>query len=248
MNGGVSRPDAVVEAFEAWVRAADPTAEPVRQREDLSRALLRAPPSYEPGSRSEYSNFGYALVGHMMETATGTPYETLMAERLFDPLRMERAGWGAPAGEGALWGHTDKGEPIPPGPAADNPAMLSPAGRAHMSLDDYAKYLQFVLAGAGGNSALLSKGGFDTLFAPFRGAEDYAMGWEVRDDSGPDVTTLAHTGSNTLWYAYVWVVPERDIGVYAVTNRGSAEPELDAVVWSLVLAELARRAEGPTGG
>jgi hypothetical protein len=29
---------------------------------------------------------------------------------------------------------------------------------------------------------------------------------------------LTHNGSNNLWYAVVWLAPERELGFFAVTN------------------------------
>ena len=58
-----------------------------------------------------YSNQGYAIVGAMLEKLTGTPWETLITERLFKPLHMDSAGFGPPGTIGAVdqpWGHTRK--------------------------------------------------------------------------------------------------------------------------------------------
>jgi hypothetical protein len=36
---------------------------------------------------------------------------------------------------------------------------------------------------------------------------------------------LQHAGSNTRWYAVVWLAPNRDLGLFAVTNAaGEAGP------------------------
>lgn len=243
MTGGVSHTDEINATFDRWIGAPDRAADPVRQRAEIAQAILARAPAYEPGSKQEYSNFSYALAGHMLETAAGVEFERLMRDRLFAPLGLRSAGFGAPAGGDAVWGHEANGAPVAPSPAADNPAMLSPAGRVHMSIPDYGAFMQFVMRGARGDSELLPASRFRELFEPATvGSEPYAMGWEVRDEAGPNVITLAHTGSNTLWYAFVWIVPEKGIGVFAAANRGSAQRELDAVVWRLVLAEYDRRA------
>lgn len=239
MNGGASRTDEVGALFEHWLASPERGSAGLRQREELARVMLAAAPAYPPGSRLEYSNFSYALAGHMMERAAGAPFEDLVRQRLFEPLELTSAGFGAPA---PVRGHTDGGEPAPIGALGDNPAMLSPAGRMHLSIPDYGRYMRFILQGAAGEHTLLTQAAFAELFTPFRGGQEaYAMGWEVRDDAGPNVTTLAHSGSNSAWHAYAWLVPERGIGIFAVTNQGGAEQALDAVVWRLVLAEFARR-------
>ena len=47
----------------------------------------------EPGTRYEYSSFGYAILGRVLERATGTPYPALVRERLLDPLDLGRIGF-----------------------------------------------------------------------------------------------------------------------------------------------------------
>jgi CubicO group peptidase (beta-lactamase class C family) len=48
---------------------------------------------WEPGTRHSYSHPGYTLAGHVAELATGRPYETLVRERVFDPLDMRVASF-----------------------------------------------------------------------------------------------------------------------------------------------------------
>ncbi len=52
----------------------------------------------DPGTRWEYSNFGYAVLGIVLFERTGRSYADLARERLFEPLGMKSAtvaGWGA---------------------------------------------------------------------------------------------------------------------------------------------------------
>ena len=92
-----------------------------------------------------YSNQGYAIVGAMLEKLTGTPWETLITERLFKPLHMDSAGFGPPGTIGGMdqpWGHIRKLAITVP-LQADNPPAIAPAGRVHCSLDDLARFTIF---------------------------------------------------------------------------------------------------------
>lgn len=40
---------------------------------------------FEPGAKFRYNNTGYVLLGSLLEKVTGTPYETLLESRLFEP-------------------------------------------------------------------------------------------------------------------------------------------------------------------
>lgn len=45
-----------------------------------------------PGTRYEYSNLGYALLGRVIEVVGGMPYPEFMAKNLFSPLGMTETG------------------------------------------------------------------------------------------------------------------------------------------------------------
>ena len=247
-SGGVS--DDIEGDFpDVWARFdgdfRGPDVLPIDQRRFMTEQVLAQPPTRSPGTRYLYSNLGFSLAGAMLETVTGIPFEELLVARLFQPLGMTSAGFGAPGRPGQVdqpWGHHADGTPEPPGWLADNAPMLSPAGRVHLNIEDWAKYVQFHLAGGSDGHPLLSAPSFQRLHTPFKGEqEDYAMGWVVTDEAGPDVATLRHTGSNTIWYSMVWIVPDRDIGVIVVGNRGDAREEIDQTLWQLVVDQIERR-------
>ena len=47
------------------------------------------------------------------------------------------------------------------------------------------------------------------------------MGWNVAETLLGGGKALTHTGSNTMWYAVMWVAPERRAAFVAVTNAAS---------------------------
>lgn len=53
-------------------------------------ALLRdAPLLFEPGEERRYSNYGYVVLGAILEKATGKSFATLLQNNIFDPLKLE---------------------------------------------------------------------------------------------------------------------------------------------------------------
>ena len=48
----------------------------------------RKPLDYEPGTRYQYSNTGYAIAGRIVEKASGQPLFEFMQQRIFTPLQM----------------------------------------------------------------------------------------------------------------------------------------------------------------
>jgi D-alanyl-D-alanine carboxypeptidase len=180
-------------------------------------ASLEDTPAFPPGGTFMYSNLGYTLAGAMAEAATDTPWETLLADEVLDPLGLRSAAFGAPTGDAAPWGHNFVG-PVPADPAADNPPAISPAGTLHMALVDQATLVQAHLTNGAGHASYLPGDAWERLHTP--GANDYAMGWITieRDWSGGPFFT--HDGSNTMWYARAVVAPGIDRALVVVTNQG----------------------------
>ncbi len=56
--------------------------------EDLARAFAAQPLDFEPGSRWNYSNSGYQLLGFVIRAVTGKSYAEFLRERILVPLGM----------------------------------------------------------------------------------------------------------------------------------------------------------------
>ena len=80
-----------------WVQLSNFRGTPFEGRRLLLDRLIRTDPTSTPGTAYEYSNAGFALAGHMMETVAGKPWEEVLIEHLFKPLGMTSAGFGVPA-------------------------------------------------------------------------------------------------------------------------------------------------------
>ncbi|MEO1235241.1 MAG: serine hydrolase domain-containing protein [Planctomycetota bacterium] len=227
--------------------------------------LLSTPPDKWNDASSgrgqhHYSNAAYVIAGHCAEVITGRSWEDLMRSRLFEPLHMNHADFGPPPATQPdqptplqPLGHLPKGSPVPPGPYADNPQLLGPAGTVHTSIAGWAAFIQCHLDGPsrppGQRDALgLTAEHYRTLHDPGPldvGSGDdpvgYAMGWLVlrRHWAGPDGgpgLALSHGGSNTLWYAVTWLAPQRRLAALAATNTGrpTAPGTLDLIAYRLL--------------
>jgi len=230
-----------------WQRVDQP---PRTQREYLTRELLtKHKPVAPPGTKYIYSNAGYAIIGHAIEEALDRPWEDLLRERLFVPLGMTSAGFGAPASVDAVdqpWGHTavDAGafEPVAPGLHADNPAAIGPGGTVHCRIGDLARYAAWQLAGARGAGTLLHPETFERLHVPFSSDSEYAFGWVATQRSWGGGTVLTHAGSNTMFYAVIWIAPKKDFAVVVCTNAGGpvAEKATDTAAAALIREYLSQ--------
>lgn len=216
------------------LHARHPT-DPLRSRRALLAWLVEQPRDAEAGY--VYSNVGYALLGHMIETCHQTAWEDVIQEQLFAPLNIRFAGFGPVVGPEELdqpWGHVVIEAPqSPQGDSSavaaenkfkptriDNPPPLGPAGRVHMPLAEWAKFVRvFATTAAPPESLQISAHDWQRLMSV--GDEgDYAAGWIQAERKWAGGLALTHAGSNTTWYCVAWVAPSQQAYYLAATNCG----------------------------
>ena len=197
--------------------------------EDVIRNMLGMPLDFDPGTRYAYSNFGYCLLGRVIEKVTGTSYEQHVKQSLLRPLGITRMRIGA-----TLEGKEAAGEvryympePVRTVASVFDQApgkVASPYGGFHLeAMDSHGGWiasavdlvrLSAALDDAGGKFPLTpssSKAVAEPPPAPV--ARDkagklkdsyYGLGWQVRPIQGrAGKANLWHTGSlpgtRTLW-------------------------------------------------
>lgn len=71
------------------------TADPTIDFETFARDYVELEAHWgpEPGTRREYCNAGYGLLGLVIEAVSGRDFRALSDERLFDPMALDGAGW-----------------------------------------------------------------------------------------------------------------------------------------------------------
>lgn len=206
-----------------WRIARQQVGTPAEQRSEFVKGLLLRRPIAPPGTSFTYSNQGYAIAGAMLERVSAKPWETLMKTMIFPACVMPSAGFGAPASAGKAdqpWGHVREAgalKPVPPGRNADNPPAIGPAGTVHCTIEEFARYAAWHGRGERTGTASLKREGFVKLHTPPEGA-DYAMGWGVTSRPWAGGKVLTHNGSNTMFFAVMWVAPAKDMAFVAATN------------------------------
>jgi CubicO group peptidase (beta-lactamase class C family) len=214
----------------------------ITQRLVFLESITGKAPETEPGSHFAYSNAGYIMAGAMLERVTRESWEDLMTQRLFRPLTMRSAGFGAPSRPNEVdqpWGHVAKEGVFEPR-YGDNPRGLGPAGTVHCSIVDYLKFADFHVSKGTRPSGLLLAESLAKLHQPLPG-QDYAMGWSVVQRNWAQGTALTHSGSNTMNFFVVWLAPKTELSIAIASNAaGDKVPKaLDDVA-----AELVRRFAG----
>ncbi|MDZ4850960.1 MAG: serine hydrolase domain-containing protein [Pirellulaceae bacterium] len=216
--------------------------DPVAARRAMLDWLLKHNRPSEP--KFLYSNVGFALLGHIVESIDHEPWESLIAQRLFEPLGIKSAGFG-PVGNSSQaenqeqqpselhkpWGHVASmglanmaraivGKPKVPNFTAvqiDNPPPLGPAGRVHLNLSDWSKFV-LLFADEKGYEKVNVKPEIWSRLLKVDGAGNYAGGWILLEREWAGGRTLFHNGSNTTWYCVAFVAPGKNYCLLAATN------------------------------
>ena len=219
---------------------------PAAQRKRVTETVLTQAPVNQPGETYEYSNAGFTIAGTIAETVMGEDYESLIRRLLFQPLGMHSVGFGAMGTLGTIDAprqhrkYGDKLVPINPGLLSDNPPFITPAGRVHCTMADWAKYVQCILVATRGEPGLLDPASVQQLKEPPFGGS-YALGWGIAERAWGGGRVFSHAGSNGMNYCVVWVAPLKNFAVMVATNRGGdgASEGLDKVCSTMIERFLA---------
>jgi CubicO group peptidase (beta-lactamase class C family) len=197
-----------------------------------------------PGKKFAYANMNYVIAGAMIERTAGKTWEELITELIFEPLGLKSAGLGPQATLGridATLGHISidgKLKAFLSGPNGDNPPIIGPAGNAHMSVLDFARWAGWNAGEGKRGPKLVQAETLKKLHTPVVSMPlkqdarpgtpshgKYALGWgEVQVDWAPE-PLLYHGGSNVKNLAFIWVEPKHDFAMVLMTNAGGEKAD-----------------------
>ncbi|RYP22900.1 hypothetical protein DL767_008948 [Monosporascus sp. MG133] len=238
------------EQLPLWLAILNGTYTPTDGRRLFAERAFSYEPATPPGQNYSYSNLGYMILGHLIDTHAPKEcgsWEQFIHARLFKPLRMNGCGLGPvpqkiPASITNPWPHAPGNpDPIPVPWDTDNPPAVGPAGTVHCTIDSYAKFLSLHVSGfVGKTTPLLPADAFRILHTPYRvlsglpargdAADSYSPGGWISMES-PDVggRYLLHDGSNTVNYAWAIVAPGVREAFFIGTNVGEAGEAMNEV-------------------
>ncbi len=208
MPGSIGRDAEAIDAVEYLVRAMD------------------TPLDFEPGSRYDYSNVGYSLLGIIIEKVMGKGYEEYMREEVLLPSGLSHTGYILPDWpegslavgyyEGDHWGRIVDKNWMDDGPGWH----LRANGGLHTTIDDMHRWLDVLRGNGLLNSTQVERWTTGYVDEGF-GDSHYAYGWAIHDTEIGKI--IAHNGGNGIFSAdFVWV-PEHELFFYVHGNTSVVE-------------------------
>lgn len=147
---------------------------------------------FKPGTQFSYSNAGYMILGALLEQIYGQSFETLLSERIFQPLAMNSSGYdhSSEVLTSRASGYLLSGNKVI---NADYKHMSVPyaAGAIYSTVGDMYRWDQALY-----NYTLLSKKLTQQMFTPLKA--NYAYGWEVEKmqyEDEKEYQLLTHSGA-----------------------------------------------------
>ena len=198
------------------------------------RALEEVSFEYEPGTRYQYSNIGYAMLGAAVERAAGEPFMAHVGEHLLTPLGMDSSTFfPTPELDGRIAeGATvkDDGSLDAETPAREHAGRgyKVPNGALYSTVEDLGVFLRFLVGveGAPFDGVIPADFRQENLTKAFAAGDlssGYGFGFMTRrlDDAGGDsFTAYGHGGSVAGYRAAAWIEPQTGAAVILLRNVG----------------------------
>jgi CubicO group peptidase (beta-lactamase class C family) len=215
-----------------WYRAPWSIEESVRRMAYLERSS-----SFR--STYEYNNLAYLAAGLAIGRIAKQPWHEFVRERLFKPLKMDRAVFTSgdaqkAADHASPHGHKDKGE-VMVIPWYNDDKQIRASGSIKASVRDLSQWLRFQLSrGKFAGKRLISEEGLEEthtpqLPVPLSAAEraagatqaSYGLGWHITEYRGQAIQE--HGGAVDGFRARIILVPRKKLGLVVLTNLEDSE-------------------------
>lgn len=192
--------------------------------QEFSERVCQPALTSEPGTKWQYSNCGYDLLGLILERVTGLSFDELLHRRILDPLGLKDTGMDRNdlAQSGGASGYLRHAGPrYSPGPYLDRGHIYS-AGAIYSTVEDLFRWNQAL---SGDN--LFSKEIRDQIFTP--GKNDWGYGWfitKIPTGQPGAGSTMAEMRGDMPENFFAWTLryPERDAVIIVLRNvYGSTE-------------------------
>jgi len=168
------------------------------------------PLEFEPGTKWNYSNSGYVLLGYLIEKISGQSYAGFVQQNIFTPLGMKDSGYDSNSAiiERRAAGYSP-GKDGPENAGFVNMSVPLSAGGLYSTTGDLLRWEQGLFGGK-----LLSPASLAKMTTPFK--QDYAFGLAVSTQDGHKAIT--HDGGIQGFNTSMIYYPDEKLVVAVLAN------------------------------
>jgi CubicO group peptidase (beta-lactamase class C family) len=182
-------------------------------REEMLTLFKGYPSDFDPGTKWNYSNSAYSLLGYIIEKVEKQPYETVVRKRIFQPLGMTNSGFDFTdlSNSNKTQGYFSLSTKIMKAPIVDSTISYA-AGAVYTTVDDLYKWERSIYT-----DKVLKPGSWKAVFTPYK--NKYGYGWSIDTLFGRQVT--AHSGGIFGYTSYILRFPTDELAVIIFDNSSS---------------------------
>lgn len=182
-------------------------------QQEMLALFVKYPSDFEPGTKWNYSNSAYSLLGYIIEKVEKKPYEKVVRERIFQPLGMNNSGFDFTnlSGSDKAKGYFTLSPAAAPAPIVDSTIAFS-AGAVYSTVGDLYKWERAIYS-----DKILKPESWKAVFTPFK--NKYGYGWGIDTLYGRQVT--AHSGGIHGFSSHILRFPEDELVIIVFDNSSS---------------------------
>ncbi len=197
-------------------------------KDTLLKQALQVPLAADPGSRAEYSDIGFILLGQAIEKLTSEPLDQFCQREIFTKLNLAHTTFNPPADQKHLIPPTEYDRTfrhrLVQGEVNDENAFFMGGVAAHAgcfsSSLDVSVYAQCMLQGG---SPLVKKETLEifTRRQDLPAGSSRALGWDTPSQPSQSGKYFSSRSYGHLGYTgtSLWIDPDRQLSVTLLTNR-----------------------------
>ncbi len=193
--------------------------------------LMKKPLQFEAGSKYDYSNSGYFLLGKILERVSGLSFADLLDKEVFAPLQMTRSSvkdtWPETGIAQGYWRTIDGMAPMP----GYSCKTLFSTGGIFSTVDDLLKWEQALY-----DETFLSKELREIMFTPYK--NDYGCGWYVRKgyhNDGSYYERHLHGGMIKGYHCFIFRrIPQKQTIILFDNNHNQEIQEIKNSIWRIL--------------
>ena len=187
----------------------------LRDPADYVALLGDREPEFEPGSQYRYANYGFILLGRIIEAASGRTYDDYCVEHVFAPAGMSATGALPESVEvpGRAVGYMQSREGLVRNDAT-LPFRGTPAGGGYSTVGDLLRFAEALTAGkllSAEHMQYVASGGFEVA-----DGETYGAGFLKQSHGG--VRSYGHTGGAPGMNGTLLIYPDTGYVIAALSN------------------------------